>query len=219
MYIYIYRYIYIRHITNTSQPSCLGVNNKIYKKLIYIYIYIYIYPYDISPTPVNLPAWGLTTSDRCRACGKAASLKHILTGCEYALRSYTWRHKEVLEIFSEVSKVCCEIANKALNIINNRAIQIVKEGNISKIACKKMRKPSLLEGFTDWHIATDLKHKFIFEIALMTKRPDIVIWSIKPKNVFVIELMVPFEENFDWAHQRKLEKMRICVNNVSQMAG
>ena len=67
--------------------------------------------YDVLPTPVNLHAWGLTTSDRCRACEKTASLKHILTGCEYALRSYTWKHNEVLEIFAEVSKYC-ETANK-----------------------------------------------------------------------------------------------------------
>ena len=45
--------------------------------------------YDVLPTAVNLHAWGLTTSDRCRACGKSASLTHILTGSEYALRSYT----------------------------------------------------------------------------------------------------------------------------------
>ena len=142
-----------------------------------------------------------------RACGKTASLKHILTGCEYALRSYTWRHNEVLEIFSEASKTCCETANKDLNIINNRAIQSVKEGNISKIARENMRKPSLLEGSTVWHVAADLKHNFIFptEIALTTKRPDIVIWSVKV-----------YEENFDWAHQRKLEKYE---NNVSEMAG
>ena len=71
-----------------------------------------------------------------------------------------------------------------------------------------MRKPSLFEGCTDWHAATDLKHNFIFptEIALTKKRPDIVNWSVKAKKVFVIELTVPFEENFDWAHQRKLEK-------------
>ena len=71
-----------------------------------------------------------------------------------------------------------------------------------------MRKPSLLEGCTDWHVATDLKHNFLFptEIALTAKRPDIVIWSVKAKKVFVIELTVPYEENFDWAHQRKLEK-------------
>ena len=164
--------------------------------------------YDVLPTPVNLHAWGLTTSDRCIPCGKTASLKHILTECEYALRSYTWRHYEVLEIFSEVSKTCCETANKALNIINNRAIQFVKEDNISKTARENMRKPSLLEGCTDWHVTTDLKHNFIFptEIALTTKRPDIVIWSVKAKKVFVIELIVHFEENFDWAHQRKLKK-------------
>ena len=65
-------------------------------------------------------------------------------------------------VFAEISKICCETANKALNIINNRAIQFVKEGNISKTA--------------------------------------------KAKKVFVIELTVPYEENFDWAHQRKLEK-------------
>ena len=113
--------------------------------------------YNVLPTPVILHAWGLTTSDWCRASGKTASLKHILTGCEYALRSYTWRHNEVLEIFSEVSKTCCETAYKALNIINNSAIQFFKEGNISKIGRENMRKPSLLEGCTDWHVATDLK--------------------------------------------------------------
>ena len=128
-------------------------------------------------TPVNLHAWRLTTSDRWRACGKTASLKHILTGCEYTLRSDTNETYEVLEIFSGVSKICCETANKAINIINNGEIQFIKEGNISKIARKNMRKPSLLEGCTDWHVATNLKHNFIFptEIALTTKCPDIVI--------------------------------------------
>ena len=71
-----------------------------------------------------------------------------------------------------------------------------------------MYKPSLLEGCKDWHVATDLKHNFIFpsEIAFTTKRPDIVIWSVKAKKVFVIELTVPYEENFNWAHKHKLEK-------------
>ena len=90
---------------------------------------------------------------------------------------------------------------------------------ILKIACENMRKPSLLEGCMDWHVATDLKHNFIFptEIALTTKRPDIVIWSVKAKKVFIIELTVPYEENFNWAHQRKLEKYEDlreqCVRN------
>ena len=144
--------------------------------------------YKVLPTPVNLHAWGLTTSDRWRACGKTASLKHILTGCEYALRSYTWKHNEILEIFAEVSKISCEAANKALIIINNWAIQFVKEGNILILACKNMCKRSLLEGCTNWHVATDLKHNFIFptEIALTTKNPDIIIWSVKAKKFSLI---------------------------------
>ena len=82
-----------------------------------------------------------------------------------------------------------------------------------------MRKLSLLEGCMDWHVAADLKHNFIFltEIALTTKPSDIVIWSVKAKKVFVIELTVPFEENFDWEHQCKLEKYEDlreqCVRN------
>ena len=82
-----------------------------------------------------------------------------------------------------------------------------------------MHKPSLLEGCMNWHFATDLEHNFIFptEIALTTKRPDIVIWSVQVKKGFVIELTVSFEENFDWAHQHKLEKYKDlreqCVRN------
>ena len=55
---------------------------------------------------------------------------------------------------------------------------------------------------------TDLKHNFIFptEIVLTKKRADIVIWSVKAKKVFAIELTVPYEENFELAHQRKSEK-------------
>ena len=93
-----------------------------------------------------------------------------------------------------------------------------------------MRKPSLLEGCTDWHAATYLKHNFIFptKIALTTKRLDIVIWSVKAKKVFVIELTVPYEENFDWTHcscsssyfskLRSWKNIENCENNVSEMA-
>ena len=43
-----------------------------------------------------------------------------------------------------------------------------------------------------------------------------IYWFVKEK-VFVIELTVPFEENFDWTHQRKFEKYEDlreqCVRN------
>ena len=66
---------------------------------------------------------------------------------------------------------------------------------------------------------TDLQHHFVFptEIMWTTQRPDIVIWYVKLKKVFVIELIVLFEENFDWLHQCKLEKYEDlraqCVRN------
>ena len=43
--------------------------------------------YDILPIPINLHVWRLTTSNQCRACWKTANLKHILTGCKYALKA------------------------------------------------------------------------------------------------------------------------------------
>ena len=71
--------------------------------------------------------------------------------------------------------MCRETANKSLKIINKREIQFVKEGNILKIARKNICK-----GCTDLHVAANLKYNFIFptEIALTTKRPDIIIWCI-----------------------------------------
>ena len=60
--------------------------------------------YDILPTPVNLKYWGLSTSNLCNACGKIANLKHVPTGYQYSLRSYTWRHNEILGIIGEIVK-------------------------------------------------------------------------------------------------------------------
>ena len=112
-------------------------------------------PSDVLPTPVNLHAWGLSTSDRCKVCGKTARLKHILTGCEYALRSYSWRHNEILEIFAEAAKICCETGNKALDNITHRAIRFVKEGNISKLLRKNEVQIIIARWLNDWHVATD----------------------------------------------------------------
>jgi hypothetical protein len=167
--------------------------------------------YDILPTPVNLHIWGLTTSNRCKDCGKTASLKHILTGCECALRSYTWRHNEVLKIFVKATKICCETANKTTNISKNRIIHFVK-GNSSTSSRKEARKKrsvvSMLDNGSDWRAESDLQSQLVFptDIALTAQRPDLIIWSVTQRKVFVVELTVPFEENFDWAHQRKLEK-------------
>ena len=99
--------------------------------------------YDILTTPVNLKLWGLSTSNLCKACGKLANLKHVLTGCQYSLRSYTWRHNEILGIIAEIAKMYCETANEIPSIKTN--IQFVKEGNVSKTPHRNNRhKPTLM---------------------------------------------------------------------------
>ena len=135
----------------------------------------------VLPKQVNLHAWGLTTSDQYRACEKTASFKHILLGYKNPLRSYMWRYNEVPEIFADAAKICCKTANKDLNNITNRAIHFIKKENISKLSHKNMHRSSSLDGCTDLHISTDLKHHFIFptEISLTSQCPDIVISSVK----------------------------------------
>ena len=111
--------------------------------------------YDILPTPVNLKLWGLSTSNLCKACGKIANLKHVLTGCQYSLRSYTWRHNEILGIIAEIAKICCETVNEISCI--KTSIQFVKEGNVSKTPHRNNRhKPTLLDGCTDWRVIADV---------------------------------------------------------------
>ena len=135
----------------------------------HIYIYIYIYTYTTFYQHQSIfMLGGLTTPDRCRACGKTASLKDILlTGCEYALRSYMWRHTKSLRLLPRLQR----LPNKGLNNITNRPIHFVKEGNISKLSCKNKHRSSLLDDHTDWHVTTDLEPHFVFptEIVLTTQ--------------------------------------------------
>ena len=63
----------------------------------------------------------------------------------------------------------------------------------------------LLNGFCDWKVSADLKTSLQFpvHIILTEKRTDIVVWSDPKKNVVLIELTVPWEENRGEAHERK----------------
>ena len=84
-----------------------------------------------------------------------------------------------------------------------------------------MRKPSFLEGCTDWHVATDLKHNFIFPTkkALTTKRPDIVIWSVKAKKFSLLSQQSLLKKISTGHISVSWKNKKICENNVSEMAG
>ena len=60
----------------------------------------------------------------------------------------------------------------------------------------------MLEGMNSLKILTPCEKFFIFSRKSKSVN-NIVIWPIKTKEVFINELTVPFEENFDWAHQSK----------------
>ena len=134
--------------------------------------------YDILPTPVNLKLWGLSISNQCKACGKIANLKHFLTGCQYSIRSYSWRHNEILGIIAEIAKMCCETANEISCVKTN--IQFFKEVNVSKTPHRNRHKPTLLDGCTDWRVIADVDRQLAFptEMTSTRQRPNLVIWSV-----------------------------------------
>ena len=128
--------------------------------------------YDILPIPVNLKLWGLSTSNLRKACRKIANLKHILTGCQYSLRSYMWRHNEIFGIIAEIAKMCCETANKISCVKTS-----IQEGDVSKNPHRNRHKPTLLDGCTDWRIIADTDRQLVFPTEITSTRQcsDLVI--------------------------------------------
>ena len=63
----------------------------------------------------------------------------------------------------------------------------------------------LLNGASDWKVSVDLKTSLQFPVHVIQteKRPDIVAWSDSKKSVLLIELTVPWEENWEEAHEGK----------------
>ena len=81
---------------------------------------------------------------------------------------------------------------------------------------------TLFDSCTDWHVATNLEHHFVFpaEITLTTQSPDIVIWFAKLKKSFRHWVNGSFWRKFRLGTSAKVGKnMKICDNNVSEMAG
>ena len=121
--------------------------------IINIYIYIYIV-YDVLSTPVNFHAWVLTSE-----------------GAELVVKL------PASNIFSLDVSTLWEATLGDITKSRRFLLRLF-------FARKNMPKPLLLVGCTDWLAATDLKHNFIFPmgIALTTKCPDIIIWSVKAKK-------------------------------------
>ncbi|XP_061886207.1 uncharacterized protein LOC133636324 isoform X3 [Entelurus aequoreus] len=140
--------------------------------------------YDVLPSPTNLHLW-YGVDPACLQCTVPATLKHILVGCKTSLTQgrYTWRHKQATF---------------------PRKTTFIREGE------KRRTKPSPpdlgpLNVARDWEMRVDLSQRLIFppEIAATSLRPDLVLWSMSCRRVFIVELTVPWEDAIDEAFQRK----------------
>ena len=71
----------------------------------------------------------------------------------------------------------------------------------------------LLSTAQDWQWRVDIgtRLKVPEQIATTTLRPDLILWSTETKQVLLIELTVPWEENIEVACERKLEKYQELV--------
>ena len=73
---------------------------------------------------------------------------------------------------------------------------------------KKANKTMVSQSTVTWEVAADLKGCERFFPIPTTKKPDLVIWSEAEKEVHLVELTVPREDNISSAHERKRESLR-----------
>ena len=67
-----------------------------------------------------------------------------------------------------------------------------------------------------WEVAADLKGCQRFFPIPTTKKPDLVIWKEEEKEVHLVELMVPPEDNISSAHERKDNRCEALVGECEE---
>ena len=74
-------------------------------------------------------------------------------------------------------------------------------------------KVSMLSSAPDWQLLVDLERQTKFSVHIVeTKlRPDLVMFSNSTKKVIMWELSVPWEENMESTHERKIAKYEPLV--------
>ena len=164
--------------------------------------------YDLLPTPSNKNTWFRTEEFKCKLCGGAGTLNHILAGCNVALKQgrYTYRHNNVLrEIAQFVEKKKKEVNSSPWKA--RRRIAFRKAGE-TRVPKQPVEVPSYLDTARDWILKVDLdKHLKIPAHILETNlRPDMLLISERSKQLAVIELTVPTEERVEISAELKRNK-------------
>ena len=110
------------------------------------------------PSRVNLQRWGITQDAKCMLCGESQTLRHVLSGCIYALAHgrFTWRHNQVLLMAIEAIKAACSSGN-AQESVPQRKAYFLREGasQFARSRCRAKRR-HILESASDCKIAADM---------------------------------------------------------------
>lgn len=190
---------------------------------------------DSLPTPSRLKCWAQQSAGdgRCPlGCREAGTLKHILCGCQRAIKEphsrITWRHDSVLlAIYRGVLD--------RLEEAGNARKETKEEGPVTehvfKSECgKTQRMPHVTVPQISVHYEKDVfmradDWKVQFDVDLeggsvknrpfppevgnpggVGSRPDGIIWSMKSKTVIWIELTSPWEENLQKNNMLKTKR-------------
>lgn len=176
-------------------------------------------------TPDLLRLWNYVQSATCVLCGhKQCTLHHIIAACKHSLRSkrFTWRHDSILAHLQKVLGSVIQMANDAKDEVFRippLSATFTPAGGTSTRTTAPRKRSSLLDGVHDWKILVDFdKCPIVFppEIYATNERPDIIIWSLKAKQVILIELTCPAEEGFEAAQVRKIARYTDLVTSINR---
>ena len=180
--------------------------------------------HNVLPTPDNLRRWGKTVVDiKCNLCSYSnPTLKHILNGCSMALKQgrYTWRHDNVLHCIAKQLELFLDKVNSRTtpnSSIKDTFIKFVKEGEHPRRG-KVTYKSGLLSAANDWILAYDNIYDplvFPHHIAQTSLRPDIIIYSNDARQIILLELTVPAEDNIVQRHLDKENKYAKLLDDIS----
>jgi hypothetical protein len=191
------------------------------KKIISFLLNAYI---NTLPSPYLLHLMKLGDSPKCPLCKqqKLCHTSHILSGCQYCLPRYAWRHDSVLlTMLPELEqRLADHNTSKSSHTITPPISSSFVMSDHSTTVSTKLQRSNLLSCANDWELLIDFDHKRLVvppEICSTDQRPDIVIWSPSSKTAYFIELTCPSEENIEAAQiykaARYIELCSLASNN------
>ena len=142
-------------------------------------------------------------------------VRHILSNCKLALNRYTWRHNQVLAVLAKVLKDKISQFNDGMVPRKDicKKVTFHKAGARNQCIAEKKSQTSDQRWSGKWEIAADLDNVLVFPLIMTTQRPDLVVWSEETKTGIVLELTVPWEQNFEDAEHRKATRYEKLIED------